>query len=59
VTGRRLAAWCLHTLGTVCMCALVAVAVMLAVLAGSAALARVDTDPGGYEDGPIMVSVPA
>ena len=59
MTARRLAAWCLQTLGTVCVCALVAGAVMFAVLAGSAALARVDTDQGGPEDGPIMVSVPA
>jgi len=31
MTGRRVAAWCLQTLGTVCVCALVAVTVTIAV----------------------------
>jgi len=59
VTARRLAAWCLHTLGTVCVCALVAVAVMLAVLTATSALARVHVGPVEPDDGPIMTTVPA
>lgn len=59
MTGRRLAAWCLQTLGTVCVCAVVAVAVAVIVVVGSAALARVHVAPAAPDDGPIITTVPA